>query len=100
MLLAPAIKAIEADLLHKRTLNHTIETTTLANSAADERMKKQWQEFRQEVQGKIPQIPPQRAPIDYSVQEIKSEKVNEDYANYLAGAITQEIVERVENVHS
>jgi len=100
LLLAPAVEAIEADSLHKRTLNHSIETATLANSAADERMKKQWQEFRQEVQEKIPQLPPQQTTIDYSVQEIIVEKIDEEYAKYLVNAVTKDIVERVENVHS
>ncbi len=100
LLLSPAVKAIEADSLYKRTLNHTIETATLANSAADERMKKHWEEFRTIVKEKIPQLPPPQAKVDYSAQEIVLEKVNEDYAKYLTGIIAKDVVERVENVHS
>lgn len=100
LLLSPAVKAIEADTAHKRTLNHTIETATLANGAADDRMKKHWQDFREAVKAKIPNLAAQGAKIDYSAQEITIKKINEDYANYLAGAVAKEIVERVEHVKS
>jgi hypothetical protein len=102
LLLKPVYAMIQKNLAHERSLNHKIETTTLANNAQQEHMHAQWQLFRAMVKEKVPSTMALEpiAPVTCVSKKVAIHPVDHEYVNYLVTSIAKDIVERIDHVRS